>query len=150
MTFDDCVNRWLFVKYEQCVKAETGVFAAPWAASVLTLADLALLLDVPAVECSPLLVLHGCAFVEVLREVGLVEPRGLHHLSLREVVLLHVAFHHFCDMPRVLPVRERNISYACALHFPFIYFFPQQVNPACQTDTVCYNIRHKAWPLRGK
>lgn len=73
---------------------------------VLTLADLALLLDVPGVQRRPLLVLHGRALVEVLGEVGLVETSGLHHLPLREVVLLHVAFHHLCNMPGVPSVRQ--------------------------------------------
>lgn len=50
---------------------------------VLTLTDLALLLDIPAVESGSLLVLHGCAFVEVLGEMGLVEACGFYHLSLR-------------------------------------------------------------------
>lgn len=76
------------------------------AARVLTLADLALLLDVPGVQSGSLLVLHGRAFVQVLGEVGLVESRGLHHLSLREVVLLHVAFHHFCNVPGVATVGQ--------------------------------------------
>ena len=83
-------------------------------ASVLTLADLALLLHIPAVQRRSFLVLHGRALVEVLGEVGLVEPRGLHHLSLREIVLLHVAFHNFCNMPGVLPIRERPFLSACA------------------------------------
>lgn len=52
-------------------------------ACVLTLADLALLLDIPGVQRSSFLVLHGRAFVEVLGEVRLVESRGLHHLPLR-------------------------------------------------------------------
>lgn len=71
---------------------------------VLTLADLALLLDVPGVERRPLLVLHGRPFVEVLGEVGLVQSGGLYHLPLGEVVLLHVTFHHFSNMPGILPV----------------------------------------------
>ena len=84
---------------DACLKAAAGV---------LTLADLALLLDVPGVQRRSLLVLHGRAFVEVLGEVGLVESGGLHHLSLREVVLLHVAFHHFCNVPGVASVGQTH------------------------------------------
>lgn len=68
---------------------------------ILTLANLALLLDVPGVQRRPFLVLHGRALVEVLGEVRLVEASGLHHLPLRQVVLLHVAFHHLGYLPRV-------------------------------------------------
>lgn len=75
---------------------------------VLTLADLALLLDVPGVQRGSLLVLHGRALVEVLREVRLVEPGGLHHLPLGQVVLLHVALHHLRHLPGVPPVRQRQ------------------------------------------
>lgn len=49
---------------------------------ILTLADLCLFLDVPAVQSGTLLILHGCALVEVLGEMGLIEAGGLHHLSL--------------------------------------------------------------------
>lgn len=78
----------------------------PGVVVLLTLADLALLLDVPGVQRRPLLVLHGGSFVEVLGEVGLVQSSGLHHLPLREVVLLHVAFHNFSNMPGILSVTE--------------------------------------------
>lgn len=78
--------------------------------SVLTLADLAPLLDIPAVQGSSLLVFHGRAFVEVLREVGLVQTRGLHHLSLGEVVLLHVGFHLFRHVPGILSAIRRQVG----------------------------------------
>lgn len=92
------------------------------AARVLTLADLTLLLDIPGVQSSSLLVLHGCAFVEMLRKMGLVESCGLHHLSLREVVLLHVAFHYFCNMPWVCPIRERHHFCVCFPLHVLAYF----------------------------
>lgn len=82
------------------------MLASPPPLGVLTLADLALLLDVPGVQGRPLLVLHGRALVEVLRQVGLVETRGLHHLPLRQVVLLHVALHHLRHVPGVPSVTQ--------------------------------------------
>lgn len=102
------------------------------AACVLTLADLALLLDVPGVQSGSLLVLHGRALVEVLGQVGLVEACGLHHLSLREVVLLHVTFYHFCNMPWVPPVRQKQLLhvylptlYSCVFYLKFPSYFHQ-------------------------
>ena len=83
----------------------TGVAAA----GVLTLANLTLLLHVPAVQGSSFLVLHGRAFVEVLGQMGLVEACGLHHLPLREVVLLHVALHHLSYAPRVVPTTRGQV-----------------------------------------
>lgn len=49
---------------------------------ILTLVYLCLFLDVPAVQRGTLLILHGCALVEVLGEMGLVKASGLHYLSL--------------------------------------------------------------------
>lgn len=58
--------------------------------------------DVPGVQGSSLLGLHGGALVEVLGEVGLVQACDIHHLPLGDVVLLHVALDHFGSSPRVL------------------------------------------------
>ena len=44
----------------------------------------------PVVELDSLGALHGDAVQEVLGEVALVEPRLLHHLALRDGVLVHV------------------------------------------------------------
>lgn len=79
---------------------------------ILTLANLALLLDIPGVQRRPLLVLHWRALVEVLGEVRLVEAGGLHHLPLRQVVLLHVALHHLGHLPRVSPGRRQKDTQA--------------------------------------
>lgn len=73
----------------------------------LTSEDLPLLSDVPGVQCSSLLGLHGGALVEVLGEVGLVQACDINHLPLGDVVLLHVALDHFGSSPRVL---ARQIS----------------------------------------
>lgn len=71
---------------------------------VLTPEDLPLLADVPRVEGGSLLRLHGGALVEVLGEVRLVEAGDVHHLPLRDVVLLHVPLDHLRRPPRVLAV----------------------------------------------
>lgn len=70
---------------------------------VLTLRHLSLLADVPGVQGCALLRLHGGPLVEVLGQVGLVEAGGVHHLPLRDVVLLQVGLDHLRHAPRVLP-----------------------------------------------
>lgn len=57
---------------------------------------------IPGVEGCSLLRFHGCAFVEVLGEVRLVQARDVHHLPLGDVVLLHVTFDHAGSTPRIL------------------------------------------------
>ena len=74
----------------------------PALARVLTPEDLPLLADVPRVEGGSLLRLHRGALVEVLGEVRLVEAGDVHHLPLRDVVLLHVPLDHLRRPPRVL------------------------------------------------
>lgn len=92
---------------------------SPSRSPVLTPQDLPLLADVPRVEGGPLLCLHGGAFVEVLREVRLVEAGDVHHLALRDVVLLHVALDHLRRPPWVLAggggKRELTLLRGCFL-----------------------------------
>lgn len=109
-----------------------GVWGSCGRRRLLTLADLALLLDVPGVERPPLLVLHGRALVEVLGQVGLVQPGGLHHLPLGQVVLLHVTFHHLSNMPGVLPARGQHTSVhlrGSATRGRFIKAFKEESDP---------------------
>lgn len=77
-------------------------------AAILTLGHLSLLPDVPGVQGCPFLGLHGSALVEVLGEVGLVQTSRVHHLTLRDVVLLEVRLHHLCYSPGILSGRNRK------------------------------------------
>lgn len=56
--------------------------------AVLTLGHLSLLADIPSVEGSSLLSLHGRALVEMLGEVGLIQACSVNYLSLGDIVLL--------------------------------------------------------------
>lgn len=78
----------------------------------LTSEDLSLLSDVPGVQGSSLLSLHGGALVEMLREVGLIQTSDINHLPLGNVVLLHVALDHFGCPPWVLTA-QRNRRLGC-------------------------------------
>lgn len=71
-----------------------------------------MLSDVPGVQGSSLLGLHGGALVEVLRKVGLVQACDINHLPLGDVVLLHVSLDHFGGPPWVL-TRQRNRALGC-------------------------------------
>lgn len=101
----DCVVSKLCLLNRGCPRSRS--------CGVLTLANLTHLLDVPAVQGSSFLVFHGRAFVEVLGQMGLVEARGLHHLPLWKVVLLHVAFHYLSHTPRVVPKTRGRV---CKTH----------------------------------
>lgn len=63
---------------------------------------------IPGVEGRSLLRFHGCAFVEVLGKVGLVQARDVHHLPLGDVVLLHVTFDHAGSTPWILAAFKSN------------------------------------------
>lgn len=63
---------------------------------------------IPGVEGRSLLRFHGCAFVEVLGKVGLVQARDVHHLPLGDVVLLHVTFDHAGSTPWILAGFKSN------------------------------------------
>lgn len=56
------------------------------------------------------MILHGCALVEVLGEMGLVKAGGFYHFSLWEVVLLHVALYHFSYMPGILSTYTNTLN----------------------------------------
>lgn len=58
--------------------------------------------DIPGVKGCSLLCFHGRAFVEVLGEVRLIQPRDVHYLPLGDVVLLHVTFDHAGSTPWIL------------------------------------------------
>ena len=55
----------------------------------------------PCIQSGPFIGLHGCALVEVLREVTLVQPCAFYNLPLRNVVLLHVHFDQLGCLPWV-------------------------------------------------
>lgn len=76
--------------------------------AILTLGHLSLLPDVPGIQGCPFLGLHGSALVKVLWEVGLVQTSSVHHLTLRDVVLLEVRLHHLCYSPGILSGRNRK------------------------------------------
>lgn len=91
----------------------------------LTSVDFSLFLDVPGVKCGAFGGLHRCAFIEMLRQVRLIQTCDVHHLSLRNIVLLHVSFNSASNTPRV-PSENNNASHIilCILYlYIFSYVF---------------------------
>lgn len=93
----------------------------------LTSVDFALFLDIPGVKRGSFGRLHRCAFIQVLRQVRLIETRHVHHLALRNIVLLHVSFDSARHAPRVLTNNETTHRYehsqVLTLHYCYVFMY---------------------------
>lgn len=100
----------------------------------LTSVDFALFLDIPGVKRGSFGRLHRRAFIEVLRQVRLIEPRHVHHLALRNIVLLHVSFNSARHAPRVPAAKHSSQRY-------------HQLSQVCLYLCVCVMCSCKTMPL---